>query len=156
MDETGYTAKLQAWILANPTIFTTLVPTTAELTLAYNNIASSGINETYAQFVQGITGVPLATRQMLITNVQQSGLDYVHAQIISAMNALANSAQLFENHHGGRLLHVERMGPSWWAVGAEYCGIVLLSVSVIAAAPAIIIGVGVAGVAFGAVDLFEQ
>lgn len=155
MDETGYTAKVQAWVLANPTLFTTQNPTTAELQTAYASLGGTGITETYAQFVQRITGASLDTRQMFITQVQTNGLDYVHSQIIAAMNATANSADLL-HQNGGHLVRVVRESPSWWAVGAEYLAIVGVSMAVIAAAPAVVIAIGVAGAAAGAVDLFES
>jgi hypothetical protein len=153
MDETGYTVKLQTWILANPALFTTQNPTTAELETAYASLSGTGVVETYAQFVQSVTGATLDVRQAFIAAVQTSGLDYVHSQIISAMNATAASSELI-HRNGGHLVRAE-MGTSWWAVAAEYVAIVGVSMAVIAAAGPVVIGIGVAGAAFGAVDLWN-
>jgi hypothetical protein len=155
MDETGYTVKLQSWILANADLFTTQNPTTAQLETAYATFSGTGVTETYSQFVQRITGVPLNVRQAFITAVQQSGLDYVHSQILSAMNATASMAQI-NRLNGGHLIQANLQGPSWWAIGAEYLAIVGVSMAVIASAPAVVIAIGVAGAAMGAVDIIES
>jgi hypothetical protein len=151
MDETGYTPKLQAWILANTDLFTTQVPTAPELQTAYTALSGAGVKETYAQFVQSITGVSLTVREQFIQQVKLYGLDYVHAQIIATMNATANSAELLRRDNGGRLVHA---GGTGWAVAGLYIGIVGVSMLVMAAAGPIAIGCAVAACACDAAGLW--
>jgi hypothetical protein len=153
MDEAGYTPKLEAWIKANSDLFTTQNPTDAELKVGFAALGGTGVTETYAQFVQRITGAPLDVRQAFITAVQTNGLAYFHKGLVAAMNATANSVELFRDH---RYIQVNKEAPSWWAVGAEYFAIVGISMAVIAGAPFVVIAIGVAGAAAGAVDLFQS
>jgi hypothetical protein len=141
-DETGWTANLQTWIIANESLFTT-DPTTAQLQAGYAALQQVGVVSTYGQYVQTITGVSLADRQAFWTQVKTSGLAAYHAGLISELNTL--SAQL--SRRGGGMVLLAGCEFNLHVAGL-YLGIVALAV-----AGPVGVGIAVAGLALGGASL---
>lgn len=142
-DETGWTANLQSWIIANESLFTT-DPTTAQLQAGYAALQNIGVVSTYGQYVQTITGVSLSDRQAFWTQVDTSGLASYHAGVISELNTL--SAQI-TRQNGGLMIQV---GCEFnLHVAGLYLGIVALAVS-----GPVGWGIAAAGLALGGASLF--
>jgi len=98
-DEVGFTANIQAWILANSSLFTT-TPTTAQLEAAYTTLQSIGSTVTYSEYSNSLLAVPLAARQQFLTTVKTEGLSYFHAQLVAA---LPKSGGLDCKRHGSEV-----------------------------------------------------
>lgn len=143
--ETGWTAIMQAWILANPALFTSQNPTTAQLEAGYAQLQAQGAVVTYSQYVQMITGDPLADRESFLSFVQTNGLAAFHANLVTALNVL--SAQVITRHHGGVMIQVNTWSFSWGAA-ALYLGVVAL-----ACTGPVGIAIAVAGLAAGAIGV---
>lgn len=155
MNDTGWTAKLQTWILNNTALFTSPNPSQAQMTSAYDTLVSQGgIKETLAQFEAGILSLPTADRTLFVNQVQSGGLTSVHTLIVQAMNEFAAQVQSIQAHHG--LMNASFLNNPWWGIGAEYLAIVGVAMAVVASAPAVVIGIGVAGAAMGMVAVVDD
>jgi len=118
--DSGYTASLQAWILANPTLFTTN-PTTAELTALYNTLHAGGSTLTQAQVDNYILNIPLADRQLMYSTVQTNGLTYLHTQIVTALNSYAATVEQIRRTGGA--FQLAKVSVPWLNIGLEYVAI---------------------------------
>lgn len=142
-DEVGWTGILQSWILNNSSLFTTVSPTQAQLKAGYATLTNAGAVVTYNQYVQEITGDPLADREAFLSFVQTYGLSAVHTEIVSQLNVM--SAQVATRHNGGIILHANKWTFTWGAVGL-YLGIVGLACTGPVGVAIAIAGLGCAGV----------
>jgi hypothetical protein len=129
-DETGFTANMQTWILANPTLFKTENPSAAQLQAGFAQLQSLGLTSSYNSYVQTLTGDPLADREAFFSFVQTSGLKAYHANLVSSLNVLSarnhRSGQLsYASAHGkgGKLVLINAWTFSWASAGI-YLGIV--------------------------------
>lgn len=90
--ETGFTAILQNWILANAPLYTTATPTAQQLQAAYQQLVKLGVaNVTLTQFENSIIGAPLASREQFISIIQTNGLQYLHNNIVAVLSTYGST-----------------------------------------------------------------
>jgi hypothetical protein len=121
--EVGFTSNIQAWILANPSLFTNANPTQAQFQTGYTALKNMGVIATLAEYENSITSVAASDRQAFLTTVQTSGLNAYHTQVVNALNAAA--AQASKRLNGGAVAHASCERPMA-AIGL-YLGIVALA-----------------------------
>jgi hypothetical protein len=149
-NESGFTAKMQAYYLANAVLFETN-PTQAQINTAYAWVQNNGGKLTLTQFESAFTSSTLAERQAFYSTVQTNGLEYVFSQIVTQLEQI--SARYQKGEHVGDLVFADcpSTGIALRAAGL-YVGIVALSIAtagaflaLAGAMAAVGIGLGMAG-----------
>jgi hypothetical protein len=140
-NETGFTAAIQAFIVANETLFTTN-PTTAQLTYAYNQAKAAGSSLTLAQFENFMLSSTLAERQALYTAAQQGQLQATFNEVVTELQGLSASLR-----HGSN-------GANYILAGCGL-GLVLASVGIFIGVVGLVLATGGAAAAGIAVGLGE-
>jgi hypothetical protein len=143
--EVGFTANMQAWILANPSLFTTQTPTATQFQAGYAALQKIGVIATLAEYESSITSVSLSDREAFITMVQTTGLAAYHTAIVAALNAKATQA--LSRRSGGAVSQVDC--EHGLAAAGLYLGIVAL-----ACTGPVGWGIAAAGIALGAGAFF--
>jgi hypothetical protein len=152
MTSAGYTAQIQTWILANPSLFGATNPTTAELDSAYAVYQKSGGALTLAQWDNSILSIPIANRQAMFAAVQTYGLAYLHTQMVAALNAYAAAVQNM-SRNGGIFRLAQAKTVPWLGLSLEYISIVAVSMAVVAGAAPLAIAFGAGMAIAGGIQL---
>jgi hypothetical protein len=149
-NETGFTAAMQTYYLANSALFETN-PTQAQINTAYAWVQQNGGKLTLTQFQSAFTSSTLSDRQAFFSAVQTHGLEWVFSQFVTMLQQTV--ARLQKNGNGGSLVFADCPNAGFdLRVGGLYLGIVALSIAsggaflVLASALAATgIGLGMAG-----------
>jgi hypothetical protein len=125
-NETGFTANMQTYILANASLFETN-PTQAQLNSAYASVQKLGSTLTLTQFESAFTSSTLSERQAFFSSVQTNGLQYVFGEVVTELQQTAAHYQ--NNSHGGRLVFAECTNGFSLRVAGLYLGIIGLTIA---------------------------
>ena len=123
-NESGFTAAMQAYYLANSALFETN-PTQAQINTAYAWVQENGGKLTLTQFESAFTSSTLSDRQAFFSAVQTHGLEWVFSQLVAE---LQQTSALY--HKNGRLVFADCLSaPISLRVAGLYLGVVALSIA---------------------------